>query len=151
MLADENISARFVIPTVAASVDIVVQVGVEVGGGRRVREIVAVTGRVEADVIETEPIFVTAGGRLKRVQGMPPRLERFAARGVDIHGLLAQPSGMTADSSARTAQHLQTPVGQVDGDRGDAGSTDRCHDEECLGPHAAAIRSGAAESTGWKS
>ncbi|MEJ7741190.1 MAG: hypothetical protein WKF73_00820 [Nocardioidaceae bacterium] len=53
----------------AASVDIVVHVGVEVGGGRRVREIVAVTGRVEADVIETEPIFVTAGGRLEEGPG----------------------------------------------------------------------------------
>ena len=55
LLAGENISARFVVPTVGASVDIVVHVAVEAGGKRRVREIVAVPGRVEADVIETEP------------------------------------------------------------------------------------------------
>ena len=64
LLAGENISARFVVPTVAASVDLVVHVAVEAGGKRRVREIVAVPGRVEADVIETEPIFITQGGRL---------------------------------------------------------------------------------------
>ena len=81
LLAGENISARFVVPTVAASVDIVVHVAVEAGGKRRVREIVAVPGRVESDVIETEPIFARQGGRLMRAQGMPPRLERFDDRG----------------------------------------------------------------------
>ena len=60
LLAGENISPRFVVPTVAASVDIVVHVGIDVDGKRRVREIVAVPGRVEADVIETEPVFVDA-------------------------------------------------------------------------------------------
>ncbi|MGI8577982.1 MAG: ATPase, T2SS/T4P/T4SS family [Nocardioidaceae bacterium] len=95
LLAGENISARFVVPTVAASVDIVVQVGLEAEGKRRVREIVAVPGRVEADVIEAEPIFVAHGDRLVRVQGMPPRLERFKQTGIDIHELLAQ-SGESA-------------------------------------------------------
>ena len=80
LLAGENISARFVVPTVAASVDIVVHVAIEPGGKRRVREIVAVPGRVEADVIETEPIFHVQGGRLVRANGMPPRLERFDGR-----------------------------------------------------------------------
>ena len=90
LLAGENISARFVVPTVAASVDIVVQLGIEPGGRRRVCEIVAVPGRVEADVIEAEPIFSTEGGRLVRAQGMPPRLENFAQCDIDIHALLAQ-------------------------------------------------------------
>ena len=54
LLAGENISARFVVPTVAASVDLVVHLGVDSGGVRRVNEIVAVPGRVENDVIETE-------------------------------------------------------------------------------------------------
>ncbi len=88
MLSGENISARFVVPTVAASVDIVAHVGVEADGRRRVREIVAVPGRVEADVIETEVIFSTSGGRLVRAQGMPPRPERFAVAGIDVHQLL---------------------------------------------------------------
>ncbi len=92
MLAGENISSRFVVPTVASSVDLVVQVGVEVGGKRRIREIVGVPGRVEADIIETEPIFSSHHGRLRRVHGMPPRLEQFATHDIDIHGLLADAS-----------------------------------------------------------
>ena len=98
LLAGENISARFVVPTVAASVDIVVQVGLEGGGRRKVREIVAVPGRVESDVIETEAIFATSGGRLVRAQGMPPRLDRFQLAGIDIHAQLASAEAVTAGS-----------------------------------------------------
>jgi pilus assembly protein CpaF len=90
LLAGENISARFVVPTVAASIDIVVQIGIDADGRRRVREIVAVPGRVESEIIEAEAIFSRDGGRLVRVQGMPPRLDSFAACGIDIHALLAQ-------------------------------------------------------------
>lgn len=101
LLAGENISARFVVPTVAASVDIVVHVGVEADGKRRVREIVSVPGRVEADVIETEAIFTARHGRLTRDRGMPARLERFAANGIDIHALLGsrkEPALATQDA-----------------------------------------------------
>jgi pilus assembly protein CpaF len=89
LLAGENISARFVVPTVASSVDIVVHVAVEADGKRRVREIVAVPGRVESDIIETEAVFSSFQGRLTRAHGMPPHLELFATRGIDIHALLA--------------------------------------------------------------
>ncbi|MGH3503023.1 MAG: CpaF family protein [Nocardioidaceae bacterium] len=91
LLAGENISAKFVVPTVAASVDIVVHVAVEGDGKRRVREIVAVPGRVEADVIETEPIFTVVDGRLTRAKGMPPRLDRFAQCGFDLQAMLPTP------------------------------------------------------------
>ena len=64
MLAGENIRARFVVPTVAASVDLVVHLGIDADGVRRVNEIVAVPGRVEQDVIEAEPVFVRDGGEL---------------------------------------------------------------------------------------
>ena len=73
LLAGENISARFVVPTVAASVDLVVHLGIDQQGVRRVNEIVAVPGRVENDVIEAEPIFERRGGELRRSSGMPPR------------------------------------------------------------------------------
>lgn len=100
LLAGENISARFVVPTVAASVDIVVQVGLEVDGRRRVREIVAVPGRVEADIIEAEPVFRSEHGRLVRAHGMPPRPESFAVQGIDIHALLSQSGDDAYDDSA---------------------------------------------------
>ncbi len=88
LLAGENISARFVVPTVAASVDLVVHLGIGADGVRRVEEIVAVPGRVENDVIETEPLFIRSGERLVRTQGMPPRLERFERLGLDVHAIL---------------------------------------------------------------
>lgn len=56
--------------TVATSVDLVVHLGLEVGGHRRVREIVGVTGRVEGDIIETADIFTTRNGRLDRADGI---------------------------------------------------------------------------------
>ena len=88
LLAGENISARFVVPTVAASVDLLVHLEIDASGVRRVNEIVAVPGRVEADTIETESLFVRDGEGLRRGQGMPPRLERFDRAGVDVHALL---------------------------------------------------------------
>jgi pilus assembly protein CpaF len=88
MLAGENISSRFVVPTVAASVDLIVHLGMGADGVRRVNEIVAVPGRVEHDVIETEPLFVRDADRLVRTQGMPSRMEAFARAGLDVVGLL---------------------------------------------------------------
>ncbi len=88
LLAGENISARFVVPTVAASVDLVVHVGLDPRGGRHVQEVVAVPGRVESDIIETEPVFEHVDGELRRGPGLPPRLERFERIGVDVAALL---------------------------------------------------------------
>src|SRR3954464_8607798 len=64
LLAGENISARFVVPTVAASVDRVSHLGIDEHGVRRVNEVVAVPGRVEGDVIETAPVFERVGAEL---------------------------------------------------------------------------------------
>ncbi len=88
LLAGENISARFVVPTVANSVDLVVHLGIDHNGVRRVNEIVAVPGRVENDIIEAEPIFHRERGELRRAGGMPSRLERYERVGVDVHALL---------------------------------------------------------------
>lgn len=88
LLAGENVSASFVVPTVAASVDLVVHLTLDATGQRRVREIIGVTGRVEGDVIETSDIFSTRRGRLERAEGYPPHPDRFEAAGIDlIHAL----------------------------------------------------------------
>lgn len=89
LLAGENISPRFVVPTVASSVDLVVHLGVDVRGIRRVNEIVAVPGRVEHEVIETATVFERTGSELRRAVGVPPRPERFARLGIDVHRMLA--------------------------------------------------------------
>ncbi len=88
LLAGENISARFVVPTVASSVDLVVHLGIDHAGVRRVNEIVAVPGRVENDIVETEPVFLRQGGDLLPTGGMPTRLESFERVGIDVHRIL---------------------------------------------------------------
>jgi pilus assembly protein CpaF len=88
LLAGENISARFVVPTVASSVDLVVHLGIGPDGVRRVEEVVAVPGRVESDVIETEPLFVREHDRLVRTRGMPPHPDRYERVGVDVRAVL---------------------------------------------------------------
>jgi pilus assembly protein CpaF len=84
LLAGDNIGSRFVVPTVAASVDLVVHTGLGADGTRAVREIVAVTGRVENGLIESEPVFVRQGGRLERGHGMPLRRDAFEQAGIDL-------------------------------------------------------------------
>jgi pilus assembly protein CpaF len=96
LLAGENVSAAFVVPTVAASVDLVVHLALDHTGHRRVREIVGVTGRVESDVIETAEIFTSRRGRLERGDGFPPHPERYEAVGID----LVQALGHRADRLA---------------------------------------------------
>ena len=93
LLAGENIGSRFVVPTVAGCVDIVVHLESELDGSRRVREIVAVPGRVEGEVVELEPVFFRRGDRLGRAEGHPPHADRFGRAGIDPAGLLALPDG----------------------------------------------------------
>ena len=91
LLAGENVSHSFVVPTVASSVDLVVHTVRDAQGHRKVREVVAVPGRVEGDIIETADVFATRGDRLVRAEGWPPHADRFARAGYDLTELLAQP------------------------------------------------------------
>ena len=76
------------VPTVAPSADLAVYLGIGVDGVRRVEEIVTVSGRVESDVIETEPVFVRSQGRLVRTRGMPAHVDRYERVGIDVRSLL---------------------------------------------------------------
>jgi pilus assembly protein CpaF len=89
LLAGENVSSRFVVPTVAGSIDLVVHAALERDGVRRVREIAAVPGRVEGDVVEIADLFVQRGGQLVRADGYPPHADRFERAGYDLTALLA--------------------------------------------------------------
>ena len=88
LLAGPNISDRFVVPTVASAVDLVVHVELDAAGRRRTREIVAVPGRVEQGVVETTDVFATREGRLVRADGFPPHADRYARSGTDVVALL---------------------------------------------------------------
>ncbi|WP_098465156.1 CpaF family protein [Isoptericola jiangsuensis] len=93
LLAGENVSDRFVTPAVASSLDLVVHLGVTPDGVRQVREVVAVTGRVEEGRVETAQIFRrrpgALGGDLVRGDGFPTGVERYERVGVDVHALLS--------------------------------------------------------------
>lgn len=92
LLAGENVTDRFVVPTVASAIDVVMHLGVRSDGVRQVREIVAVTGRVEEGRVETAGLFhrlpTEQGGDLVRGDGFPPGAERFARAGIDVRALL---------------------------------------------------------------
>ena len=70
-----------------------VHLGLEVDGRRRVREIVAVPGRVENDIIETETVFERRGGELRHTGGMAPHPERYEQVGIDVRRLLGRVAG----------------------------------------------------------
>lgn len=93
LLAGENVNHGFVVPTVAACIDLVVHIATELDGRRVVREIVAVPGRVEGDVVETADVFTTRDGRLVRADGWPPHPERFERCGFDLLRLLSPYGG----------------------------------------------------------
>lgn len=88
LLAGENIGSRFVVPTVAASVDLVVHIGLDAHGHRTVREVAAVSGRVENDIIETESVFAPRDGEIVRATGMPMRRSSYEQAGFDVDRLL---------------------------------------------------------------
>ena len=88
LLAGENISDRFIVPTVAGAIDLVVQLEIDRDGRRRTSHIVALTGRVENGVVETSEIFRTRGSRLVRGGGYPPHEARFERIGVNLATLL---------------------------------------------------------------
>ena len=89
MLAGENVTAAYIVPTVASSVDLVVHAATRPDGRRRVREIIALSGRVEDGVVETSDIFTHQGEDLVRGRGFPPHVDRFEAHGIDIAALLS--------------------------------------------------------------
>jgi pilus assembly protein CpaF len=91
LLAGENVSHAFVVPTVAASIDLVVHVVRDGAGHRKVREIAAVPGRTEGDVVEIADVFTTRGDQLARADGWPPHPDRFERAGYDLAELLRAP------------------------------------------------------------
>jgi pilus assembly protein CpaF len=97
LLAGENVTTGFVVPTVASSVDLVVHTTTDGRGQRRVREIVAVPGNVEGSfdspVIATADVYTTRDGALVRADGWPPHPDWFERAGVDLRALLAGERG----------------------------------------------------------
>lgn len=83
LLAGENVSHKFVVPTVASSIDLIVHLTQD-RGRRYVNQVLGVTGRLEGDVIETVSLFERRGETLRWTGQQPPRPERFAQVGISL-------------------------------------------------------------------
>lgn len=69
LLAGENISHKFIAPTVASAIDLVVQVSLANDGTRRITEVSRVTGRYENDRVEIENVWRWNGENYERGLG----------------------------------------------------------------------------------
>lgn len=83
LLAGRNIDSQFVVPTVAAVVDIVVHCELTRDGHRRVTEVIAPTGAVHAGTIDAVDLFLMHEAKLVATGALPPRPEKFVAAGLD--------------------------------------------------------------------
>lgn len=83
LLAGRNIDSSFVVPTVAASIDVVVHCYMERSGQRRIVQIIAPTGEIEDGVIGADSIFELRDGLLSPTGVHPVRLTKFRAAGFD--------------------------------------------------------------------
>ncbi len=84
LLAGENISHKFIAPTVASALDLVVHMSLSADGVRRIKEIASVTGRFENDRAEIESLWRWNGDEYERGIGTIGNEEKFAAVGIPL-------------------------------------------------------------------
>lgn len=100
LLAGRNIDSSFVVPTVAASIDVVVHCYMERSGQRRIAQIVAPTGEIAHGAIVADSIFELRGGLLNPTGAHPARLAKFHAAGFDPTIVLGVDAGTNVSSGA---------------------------------------------------
>ncbi|MET3933368.1 ATPase, T2SS/T4P/T4SS family [Arthrobacter sp. OAP107] len=88
LLAGDNISSAFVVPTVASCIDLVVHCSRLANGRRQVTEILSLGRRVENGIIESSMIFSIIGGLLEPTANTMPAEEKFARAGYEVAALL---------------------------------------------------------------
>jgi pilus assembly protein CpaF len=84
LLAGENISHKFIAPTVASALDLVVHMSLSADGVRRIKEIASVTGRFENDRAEIESLWKWNGDKYERGIGTIGNEEKFSAAGIPL-------------------------------------------------------------------
>lgn len=88
LLAGENISSNFVLPTVASCIDLVVHCARASNGQREVTEILSLGRRVENGVIESSNLFQRVDGVLTPNPTAAPSEEKFSRAGYNVAALL---------------------------------------------------------------
>jgi pilus assembly protein CpaF len=84
LLAGENISHKFIAPTVASALDLVVHMSLSADGTRRIKEVASVTGRFENDRAEIESLWKWNGVEYERGIGAIGNEEKFSAAGIPL-------------------------------------------------------------------
>lgn len=84
LLAGENISHKFIAPTVASALDLVVHMSLSADGVRRIKEIASVTGRFENERAEIESLWSWNGDEFERGIGAIGNEEKFSAAGIPL-------------------------------------------------------------------
>jgi len=84
LLAGENISHKFIAPTVAAALDLVVHMSLSADGTRRIREVASVTGRFENDRAEIETLWRWNGNEYEQGIGAIGSEEKFSTAGIPV-------------------------------------------------------------------
>jgi pilus assembly protein CpaF len=88
LLAGDNISSAFVVPTVASCIDLVIHCSRHANGRRQVTEILSLGRRVENGIIESSMVFTMSDGQLVPKANSMPAAEKFARSGYDVAALL---------------------------------------------------------------
>ena len=70
LLAGENISMKFIAPTVASAIDLIVHVSLFRDGNRRLTEVSKITGRIENERVEVESIYKWTGKEYEKGFGL---------------------------------------------------------------------------------
>lgn len=94
LLAGENISASFVVPTVASCFDLVVHCSRDSRGRRTVAEILALGNRVENGIIETSSVFKRVEGELRCFASELPAADKFLRAGYRPEAVLPLNQGV---------------------------------------------------------
>ncbi len=102
LLAGENVTSQFVVPTLASSIDLVCHVHRDSTGRRFLSEVIALPGRVEGARIEASQLWNFDGQLLHRGAGSIEDDGRFAAAGFDVGALLGAGLPITSVSVGGT-------------------------------------------------
>lgn len=106
LLAGENISHRFIAPTIASAIDLIVHVSLDRQGVRRVSEIAAVTGRTENLSPEVDSLFTWDHATQSYIRGLGsmPHQERFERLDANLKSNLK--SNLNANLESTKASRL---------------------------------------------
>jgi pilus assembly protein CpaF len=71
LLAGENITHSFINPTIAQSIDLIIQCNLGIDGKRRITEVAVLSGRIEENQMEIETLFKWSGKKYVTGIGNP--------------------------------------------------------------------------------